>query len=173
MPRMALPLPMAGGAAPGDAWGRFLERRADLVARMEMAVCDGCDGCGLRCMAGFTVTRQEWEAVRGYLATQPPAEVERVRAQPKTVPWPGAAEAGVPEATVTYCRFRDGERGNCSVYPARPTVCRLFGQTEWLPCPIGAVTRYPADAAAVWNEYRNFERRTWEEWEESEQRGAK
>jgi ferredoxin len=153
--------PITDGAAE---WGRFLARRDDLTARMEMATCDGCDGCGLRCMDGFTVTRAEYEAVQVYLATLPPEETARVAAQEKTVPWPGAEESG---ATVTYCRYRDTERENCSVYPARPTICRLFGQTEWLPCPIGAVERFPADAASLWNKYRTFERRTWAEWDKA------
>ena len=140
---------------------RFLARRADLTARMEMATCDGCDGCGLRCTDGFTVTRAEYDAAQAYLATLPAAEVDRVLRQDKVVPWPGAEETGT---TVTYCRYRDRERGNCFIYPARPTICRLFGHTEWLPCPIGAVRAVPADAAEVWNEYRSFTRRTWSEW---------
>ena len=63
----------------GLTWERFLERRAALTARMEMETCNGCDGCGLRCMDGFTVSREEWDAVQEYLKTLPAAEVERVR----------------------------------------------------------------------------------------------
>jgi hypothetical protein len=160
-----LPLQMASDkdrVDPAEQWQAFLERRDELVARMEMETCNGCDGCGLRCMDGYTVTRTEYDAVQAYLATVPLAEVERVRSQQKTVPWPGAEDTG---ATVTYCRYRDMENGNCSVYPARPTICRLFGHTEWLPCPIEAVTTVPEGAPAVWNEYRRFERREWAGWE--------
>lgn len=132
-----------------------------------METCNGCDGCGLRCMDGFTVTRPEYEAVQAYLATLPPAEVERVLSQEKTVPWPGAEETG---ATVTFCRYRDGENGNCFVYPARPTVCRLFGHTPWLPCPIEAVQAVPAGSASVWNEYLTFDRRIWSDWEKEIER---
>jgi hypothetical protein len=156
-----LSLLSSSSVAPEVAWERFLARRADLTARMEMATCNGCDGCGLRCTDGFTVTRAEYDAVQAYLATLAPAEVDRVRRQEKTVPWPGAEETG---ATVTYCRYRDMENGNCFIYPARPTICRLFGHTKWLPCPIGAVRSTPADAAQVWNDYRSFPRRTWSEW---------
>jgi hypothetical protein len=120
-------------------------------------------------MDGFTVTREEWDAVRAYLATVPEAEVERVRAQEKVVPWPGAEDTG---ATVTYCRFRDVEKGNCSIYPARPTVCRLFGHTRWLPCPIGAVTRIPDGAEALWKDYAAFRRLTFAGWEAEDARGA-
>lgn len=163
-------LPIAGSDNTGDAaaWRRFLEQRTALSARMELSTCDGCDGCGLRCIDGFTVTRAEWEAIQAYLATQPAEEIGRVQQQEKTVPWPGAEETG---ATVTYCRFRDREQNNCSIYPARPTICRLFGHTKWLPCPIGAVTQTPDDAALVWEAYRSFERRTFAEWEKTNPAG--
>jgi hypothetical protein len=68
-------------------------------------------------------------------------------------------------ATFTFCRYRDRDNDNCFVYPARPTVCRLFGHTPWLPCPIGAVTRVPDGSAALWNAYNGHERHTWEEWD--------
>jgi hypothetical protein len=119
-------------------------------------------------MDGFTVSREEWDAVQAFLQTQSPDEVARVRHQEKTLPWPGAEEAGVSDVTVTYCRFRDTEQNRCSVYPARPTICRLFGQTHWLPCPIGAVAQYPEDAPQVWNHYREFDRRTFAQWEADE-----
>lgn len=149
------------GTNPDSAWNNFLAARVSLTSRMHLDVCDGCDGCGLRCMDGYQVTRPEWDAVQDYLAGCDPNEVARVAGQEKTVPWPGAEDLG---ATVTYCPFRDMEHNRCSVYPARPTVCRLFGQVEWLPCPIGAVPTYPPDAGEVWNQYRRFERRTLAEW---------
>jgi Fe-S-cluster containining protein len=156
-----VPTPLTGQSD----WERFLERRSELTGRMELSVCDGCDGCGGRCIDGFEVTRQEWDAVQEYLSTRPVAEVERVRSQKKIQPWPGAEETG---AEVTYCRFRDLERGECSVYPARPTICRLFGHTEWLPCPIEAVERIPEDVPEVWGAYRRLERKTWAQWEEED-----
>jgi hypothetical protein len=161
---MALSLPVIGKSAAdaSASWARFVARRDDLVSRMQMAVCDGCDGCGLRCMDGFTVSGEEYEAVRTYLSTLPSEEVERVLSQEKTVPWPGAEDTG---ATVTYCRFRDMEQGNCFVYPARPTVCRLFGHTPWLPCPIEAVTEFPDGSAELWRDYRGFERLTFSAWD--------
>lgn len=161
----ARPLPLAGDPPEQAAacWRAFLARRDELVGQMEMATCDGCDGCGLRCMDGFTVTRDEYEAVEAHLATLPPGEVARVLVQDKTVPWPGAEESGV---TVTFCRFRDMAQGNCFIYPARPTVCRLFGHTPWLPCPIEAVNHVPNGSPALWNDYNRFERHTWVEWDE-------
>lgn len=147
-----------------ESWERFLKRRQALEAQMQLEVCDGCDHCGTRCVAGFGVTEQEWEAAVAYLATQPAEERARIAAQEKTLPWPGAQELGI-ETKVTYCRFRDLERQQCSIYPARPTICRLFGQTSWLPCPIEAVTAYPESAATLWNDYRKQKRKTWEEWQ--------
>ncbi len=148
-----------------ESWERFLVRRQALEAQMQLGVCDGCDHCGTRCTAGFGVTRPEWEAVQAYLKGQCSAEVERVESQEKSFPWPGAEEL---EARVTYCRFRDAENGRCSIYSVRPTICRLFGHTDWLPCPIGAVEAYPKEAASVWNQYRHEKRKTWEEWQEEE-----
>ena len=161
---MALPLPVVGKShsCPSDAWAAFRERRDALIARMEMSVCDGCDGCGHRCIDGFKVTREEYDAVQAYLAAQPPEEVARVLGQNKTAPWPGAEDTGV---TFTYCRYRDTENHNCFVYPVRPTVSRLFGHIPWLPCPIEAVSRIPEGSRDVWNEYMGLERRTWAEWD--------
>lgn len=152
---------MADASSAPRTWARFIARRDDLTARMSLDVCDGCDHCGTRCMDGFTVTRAEYEAVAAYLNTLPAETVRRVLHQEKTLPWPGAEDTG---ATVTYCRYRDTENGRCLVYPVRPTVCRLFGHTHWLPCPIEAVPSFPDDSPALWREYLSFERRTWDGW---------
>jgi hypothetical protein len=132
---------------------------------MSMETCNGCDGCGLRCMDGFKVSRAEREAVEAYLAAQPPEEVRRIALQNKIVPWPGAEDTDI---TVTFCRYRDMENGRCSVYPARPTICRLFGHTPWLPCPIEAVPLVPEGSPELWHEYLQFERRTWDDWDAEE-----
>jgi Fe-S-cluster containining protein len=143
---------------------RFIELKARCEAQMQIAVCDGCDSCGLRCAAGVPATREEWETLRRYLAGLSDAEradLERVRAQDKTV----SLGDGV---TVPMCRFRDMERGRCAVYPARPLVCRLLGHVEWMPCPIEKVPRRIAteDAVALMRAYAEQERHTFEEWEE-------
>ena len=144
---MPVPLTQSGQSEAESvrAWEAFLASRAELSGRMQLDACDGCDGCGLRCVAGFGVTREEWEGVKAYLATLPAEEVARVASQEKTVPWPGAEETG---ATTTYCRYRDLEKNNCFVYPARPTICRLFGHTDWLPCPIEKVKLFPKERAS-------------------------
>ena len=167
---MIVSLPVAEAPEDGVAlWNRFLLRRADLTARMDLTVCNHCDGCGTRCTDGFLVTQEEDDAARDYFASLPAAERERIERQPKILPWPVAEDDAddlkETGATVTYCRYRDLERGRCSIYPARPTICRLFGQTNWLPCPIGAITDFPPDAATFWNDYRRFPRRTWSEWD--------
>lgn len=162
----AYPLTVAGSsaaAAMGD-WERFVARRDGLTARMALSVCNGCDQCGTRCTDGFTVTRAERDAAVAYLATLPADEVHRVLGQEKTLPWPGAEETG---ATVTYCRYRDIEKGRCLIYPVRPTVCRLFGHTPWLPCPIEAVPSVPPGSAELWHDYLGFERHTWSAWDEA------
>jgi ferredoxin len=152
-------------ATPQELWERFLERRSALEREMHLEVCDGCDACGTRCIAGFGVTQPEWEAVKEYLDQQPETDRVRVQSQLKTLPWPGAE---TEELVVTYCRFRDQENNRCSIYPVRPTICRLFGQASWLPCPIEAVPAYPEGAVALWNDYSREKRKTWEEWQEEE-----
>ena len=157
-----LPLSEPNGHDNTEArWNAFVSRRDNLTAQMQMHTCNGCDGCGLRCLDGFGVSEAEWNGVREYLDTLPKEDVRRVLNQEKTIGWPGAEDSG---ATVTFCPFRDMETGNCFVYPARPTVCRLFGHTEWLPCPIEAVTKIPPGAPAVWNEYQTFSRKSLKEW---------
>jgi hypothetical protein len=163
---MSPPGETASAAVSAEAsWQRFLDSRDSLIARMSMEICDGCDGCGLRCMDGFKVSRAEREAVEAYLQSQPSEEVDRISRQNKIVPWPGAEDTGV---TVTFCRYRDMENGRCSVYPARPTICRLFGHTPWLPCPIEAVPSVPDGSPELWREYLRFDRRTWDEWDTAE-----
>lgn len=157
-----LPMTDLSDGATHTRWQHFIEQRDSLTARMHLDVCNGCDSCGGRCTAGIPVTQEEYNVTRAYLATCSPSEVERVHVQNKTIPWPGAEDSG---AMVQLCRFRDTDNDNCFIYPARPTVCRLMGQTSWLPCPIEAVPEYPSAAPVVWNEYRRFERKTWEEWE--------
>lgn len=144
------------------AWERFLARRRSLTDRMKLALCDGCDGCGLRCTDGISVTRDEWSAARAHWSALPQEVRERVLAQPRTIPWPGAEDTG---AVVEVCEFRDTELGRCTIYPVRPTVCRLMGHTEWLPCPIEAVPEIPENAPQLWHEYLAFERRTWKQWD--------
>ena len=135
---------------------------------MQLSVCNGCDQCGLRCAAGVPASWDEWDALQAYLAALSEAEraeIRRVEAQDKTV------DLG-DEVTVQMCRYRDMEAGRCVVYPARPLICRLLGHVEWLPCPIEKVPKRidTADAVALMQSYAQFERRTFEEWQEEGKR---
>lgn len=106
--------------------------------------------------------RVEFEAIRGFLAAEEGAEARLVEQQPKLVPYPGTGPED--EAFYLACRFRDVERGRCSIYPVRPVVCRLFGHVEWLPCPIQKV---PAPAPGGWDAMRRYgdaPQKTYEEW---------
>jgi hypothetical protein len=64
----------------------------------------------------------------------------------------------------TACRFRDAERGRCSIYPVRPLVCRLFGHVEWLPCPIQKITAPHPGGVDAMRRYGEAPLRTYEEW---------
>jgi len=167
---MVMTLQIEGASlSAAESWNAFVSARANLVARMELATCDGCDDCGIRCLEGIAVTRSEYDAVTTKFAGLPHEMQRRILGEEKTVPWPGAEDSG---ATMTWCRYRDQERDNCSVYSERPTVCRLFGHTDWLPCPTGAVTKFATGTDGVWNVYREFERRTWAEWDNAIETGS-
>lgn len=141
---------------PNEVWQMI----AAVTARLDLGPCQGCDGCGNRCVDGITITWEEFRALTDYLATQPPSEVERVLGQDKNWSWGDSA--------VSRCLFRDTERNNCFVYPARPLVCRLFGFVEWLPCPLGKVSQQLPDGLAIVHWYRHFPRRTFQGWSQEE-----
>ena len=124
-----------------------------------LAACDGCDRCGDRCVSGFPISYFEYRRIRDYLDAQDPAERDRIAAQGKELPWPGA-----PEMTYEACRFRDVERSRCSIYPVRPLVCRLFGHVEWLPCPAGIITEVAPEGIPLMDWYARRDLRTYEEW---------
>jgi Fe-S-cluster containining protein len=90
-----------------------------------------------------------------------------------------AAGAGTPGAretvdlgeglVVRMCRFWRTE-GGCTVYDARPLVCRMMGAVEWMPCPLGKAPP-PAAAADVlphWLAYAIDGLKTYEAWEAAE-----
>lgn len=126
--------------------------------RIDQTPCNGCDHCGTRCTAGIQVLRSEYEAARAELARLPAEEVDRVLRQEKQVPIPGTEE------TYTACEFRDVERGRCLIYPARPTICRLFGHVEWLPCPISKVEKIVPSAVELMQAYAGEPCKTFAQW---------
>ena len=148
----------------------YIELKQKCESQMQLNVCNGCDQCGLRCAAGVPASRDEWETLQNYLAglsESDRAEIQRVEAQDKTV------DLG-DEVTVQMCRYRDMEAGRCVVYAARPLICRLLGHVEWLPCPIEKVPKVinTADALDLMQSYAQFERHTFEEWEEDREQGT-
>jgi Fe-S-cluster containining protein len=110
------------------------------------------------------MTRAEFLAVQRFIEHAPNrAQIEAVTRQDKTV------DLG-DGVTVTMCRYRDMRAGRCMVYPARPLVCRLLGHVEWMPCPIQKVEKVAAtpDALQLMREYARHERRTFDEWEQTD-----
>ena len=54
------------------------------------------------------------------------------------------------KSDVLTCPALDVAFGLCSVYPDRPTLCRLWGVVEKMRCPFGCEPeRYLSDAEAV------------------------
>jgi Fe-S-cluster containining protein len=133
---------------------------------LELAVCNGCTACYLRCADGVQSTRAEWDLLQDTIAALLPAEratLDTIMAQDKTV------DLG-DEVAVSLCRYFDMETRSCAVYSARPLVCRLLGHVEWLPCPIDKVPRpLPTPLAlALMRAYADEERKTFAEWEQQE-----
>ncbi len=129
---------------------------------IDQAICNGCDACGARCTDGVPLLEPEYAAIRAFLASPAGAEARRVELEEKRLPYPGTErEDGV---FYTACRFRDTERGRCSIYPVRPTVCRMFGHVEWLPCPIEAVPSVAPGALAAMRGYGEAPQKSYEAW---------
>ncbi len=139
----------------------FLKQAYAFCDRLPLDECDGCDSCGLRCAEGVPMTRSEYQAVRRFLRAVPYERVARLLDEDKSVPLGDGISA-------TACRFRDQQRSHCFVYPVRPLVCRLFGLVTWLPCPIDRVPLAGDDALSLFQQYAQFERKTYEEWEQAD-----
>lgn len=144
----------------------YIELKLRCEEQMQIEVCNGCDACGLRCAAGVPATREEWDILKEHisrLSSDDKEYLRHVESQDKTF------DLG-DDVTVQMCRYRDMEAGRCSVYPARPLVCKLLGHVEWMPCPIEKVPQpiATADALQLMSAYAKFDRRTFEKWEEDD-----
>ena len=139
---------------------RLADLRRLVLRAADLATCDGCTACHLRCAAGVPMSRAEYRAVVRYQGARSDGE-RGVAISAKD----RAVDLGDGVA-ITLCRFLDMGTRLCSVYPARPLVCRLLGQVSWMPCPIGKVAYAVDDATAIalMHEYAAVTRRTYEEW---------
>ena len=144
---------------PGGSQLIVLQEARAFAGSIDQAPCNGCDECGARCTAGVPIARLEYQEIRAYLATEEGAEARRVEQQDKQVPYPGAEEY-----YYMACRFRDVERGRCSIYPVRPVVCRLFGHVEWLPCPIEKISGPVSGGVEAMRRYGSVPQKTYEDW---------
>jgi hypothetical protein len=129
------------------------------AAGIDQSPCDGCDECGARCVVGVPILRAEFVQIREYLASPEGGDARLVEQQDKQLPYPGTADV-----FYTACRFRDRDRGRCSIYPVRPLVCRLFGHVEWLPCPIQKITAPHPGGVETMRRYGEAPLKTYEEW---------
>lgn len=108
-----------------------LQEFAALVAKVDAKVAEiaerqsgnlacrvGCHSC---CAPGLTITAVEAAAIRAHLQAEP-AALAAVRELARTLPW-----------RQTRCTLLDAA-GGCSIYPARPLVCRTQGlPIQWAP----------------------------------------
>lgn len=153
----------AGAPRPSGMTGptvlTVLEETRAFADAIDQSPCDGCDSCGARCTTGVPMLLPEFEAIRGFLGGPDGGEALAVERQEKRVAYPGAEDT-----FYVACRFRDVERGRCSVYPVRPLVCRLFGHVEWLPCPIEKVAGPVPGGLETMRRYGEAPQKTYEEW---------
>lgn len=78
-----------------------------------------CLNCGA-CYGPIPVMVPELATILDALNQMPDEEVKRLARQKR----------------VRFgCILRDMEHGRCAVYPARPMLCRMFGQYEGAECP--------------------------------------
>ena len=110
-------------------------------------------------MADVPILESEFLAIQAYRTGPEGAGVREVEAQEKRLSYPGTTEV-----YYTACRFRDSERGRCSIYPVRPLVCRLFGYVEWLPCPIAKTSGAAPGGVEIMRRYGEAPLKSWEEW---------
>jgi hypothetical protein len=72
-------------------------------------------------------------------------EDRRIRARGVHIPPIEESLAALDHGVDYYCpALKDGR---CSVYPDRPTICRLWGATESMPCPHGCRPANPLSQA--------------------------
>lgn len=69
------------------------------------------------------------------------AEEARIRARGYQIPPMADALAAIDRGEDYYCPALVD--GSCAVYEDRPTICRLWGATQSMPCPHGCT---PAEA---------------------------
>lgn len=143
----------------------FLHRVRKMSSRVAQSIgdepgrnpCDGCHECGLRCMAGIQLTKEEFERIVACLREQDPYQVIRVLEQEKHVVW-------FEDIETEQCVFYDVTKRRCLIYPARPLICRLFGRVEWLPCPLEKPLPLLHDGLGIIQRYARERRMTFAEW---------
>ena len=94
------------------------------------------------------MTREEFLRIRATLGDRPdPPQRERA-----------AGQMSAP------CRFYAPDLPGCTVYAARPLICRLFGLVEWLPCPTSRRGAEVPDAREMMDWYGSQDLRTYAQW---------
>jgi hypothetical protein len=96
---------------------------ADIYARIPEVACKGLcqDSCGPIAMST--------------------EEDRRVREAGVDIPSMADAVAALERGEDYYCPAL--QDGRCTVYEQRPTICRLWGATESMPCPHGCAPGQP------------------------------
>lgn len=70
-----------------------------------------CSNCGL-CCGVVPITENEFDKIKRFVKKMSLQQIYRLKNQ---------------ERTLLECIFFDKEKRNCSIYPVRPDICRMFG----------------------------------------------
>lgn len=120
--------------------GFFVRTQERYGSRMQCRA--GCSAC---CQVDLSVFPIEAEAIRKWFSELPAAEQERLREiwrAPNAAPGPNAAGEEHPP-----CAFL--HNGQCTIYPARPIICRSQGLPLMFKVVSKAETKVSVDACPL------------------------
>ena len=78
-----------------------------------------CGSC-VKCCGPVPVSINELNAIKDYVSKMKPKEVKRLKKQKRSP---------------MQCMFVDTQKKKCSIYGARPELCKKFGYVKGMPCP--------------------------------------
>ena len=118
--------------------------------------CNGCIECAMRCTAGIKMNELEFWRIIDELRGADRTFILRVLNEEKKLHW-------FEEIYYNACPFIDSHTMLCSIYSARPLICRVFGRVQQLPCPTGMAPQ-DMDMHRAFDIYRLMPRKTFTEW---------
>ena len=113
--------------------------------------CNGCNGCRRKCAGEIPMTADEFRQIRKFLRDTRQAALALQAAREVR----GSSDP---------CGFLELSSGMCRIYPVRPFVCRLFGLTEFFPCPLNLFPPKVSDGWQRLQAYAQHARHSFRDW---------